>query len=374
MSTTQAHARAIIIFTTIKSDTMSDQGHRVKLTFIKTLLRTTGLSGEALTEAMSDYMEIDDASLDSSIEFLGQFSLPVRPGEGTSSQQHAGVETSSHADETIAHRTPIPGTSHHESQRLTPNVPPSTQLTPDSQASGRQSWRHHRQSSTPQGRSTRETPPQPPAPPSVPPPPPMRTCIGSLGVTCNILLDGAILKLGAGIALKRRMGDLCSSYLKQVHIPWDDQHEDDKKYVLNTLETEYGTGWSPKWMVKQMCKLMGHRRETARRYCMVSSNKRKATICMETWQFFRKEMCLRINFPQQKEAARKRVALRHTSRLGRMGRDGFVATFTKDYGRAPMAQEIEYATYCGYRALCQTLTDTPDPLEQHGEADMTEVA
>ncbi|KAI5061476.1 hypothetical protein GOP47_0023981 [Adiantum capillus-veneris] len=95
---------------------------------------------------------------------------------------------------------------------------------------------------------------------------------------------------------------------------------------------------------------------------------------METWQFFRKEMRLCINFPQQKEATRKRVALRHTSRLGRMGRDGFVATFTKDYGRAPTTHEIEYATYCGYRALCQTLTDTPDPLEQHGEADMTEVA
>ncbi|KAI5074443.1 hypothetical protein GOP47_0010404 [Adiantum capillus-veneris] len=85
-------------------------------------------------------------------------------------------------------------------------------------------------------------------------------------------------------------------------------------------------------------------------------------------------MRLRINFPQQKEAARKRVALRHTSKLGQMGRDGFVATFTKDYGRASTAQEIGYATYCGYRALCQTLTDTPDPLEQHGEANMTEVA
>ncbi|KAI5082824.1 hypothetical protein GOP47_0002567 [Adiantum capillus-veneris] len=34
-----------------------------------------------------------------------------------------------------------------------------------------------------------------------------------------------------------------------------------------------------------------------------------------------------------------------------MGRDGFVATFTKDYGRAPTAQEIEYATYCGYHAF-----------------------
>ncbi|KAI5063077.1 hypothetical protein GOP47_0021624, partial [Adiantum capillus-veneris] len=113
--------------------------------------------------------------------------------------------------------------------------------------------------------SHRETPSQPPpAPPSVPPPPPMRTCIGSLGVTCDILPDGAILQLGASITLKRRMRDLCSSYLKQVHIPWDDQHEDDKNYVLNTLETEYGIGWSPKWMVKQMCKLKGHRRDAAR--------------------------------------------------------------------------------------------------------------
>ncbi|MCO5597238.1 hypothetical protein L7F22_051314 [Adiantum nelumboides] len=130
---------------------MSDQGHRLKLTFIKTLLRTTGLSGEALTEAMSDYMEMDDAGLDSSIEFLG---------------------------------TPIPGTAHHESQRLTPDVPPSTQVTPDSQISGRQSR--------------------------------------------------------------------------------SDQHEDDKKYVINTLETEYGIGWSHKWMVKQMCKLMSHRRDVTR--------------------------------------------------------------------------------------------------------------
>ncbi|MCO5568233.1 hypothetical protein L7F22_021929 [Adiantum nelumboides] len=193
--------------------TMSDQGHRLKLTFIKTLLRTTGLSGDALTEAMSNYMEMDDADLDSSIEFLGRFSLPV---------------------------------------------------TPDSQISGRQSRRHHRQSSMPPDRSNRETSPQPPVLPSVPPSPLMRTCTGSLGVTCDILLDGAILQLGAGIALKRRMGDLCSSYLKQVHIPWDsDQHEDDKKYV-NTLETEYGTGWSHKWMVKQMCKLMSHRRNAAR--------------------------------------------------------------------------------------------------------------
>ncbi|KAI5079397.1 hypothetical protein GOP47_0004876 [Adiantum capillus-veneris] len=212
--------------------------------------------------------------------------------------------------------------------------------------------RHHRQSSTPPGRSTRETLPQPPAPPSVPPPPPMRTCIGSLGVTCDILPDGAILQLGAGIALKRWMQDICSSYLKQVHIPWDDQHEDDKKYVIDTLETERSmgqdgvtSGWSSKCANSWVIDAMQH-----------------GAI----------EMCLRINFPQQKEAARKRVALRHTSRLGWMGRDGFVATFMKDYGRAPTAQEIEYATYCGYRALCQTLTDTPYPLEQHGEADMIE--
>ncbi|MCO5586190.1 hypothetical protein L7F22_040129 [Adiantum nelumboides] len=85
-------------------------------------------------------------------------------------------------------------------------------------------------------------------------------------------------------------------------------------------------------------------------------------------------MRLRINFPQQKEAARKRIALHHTSRLGRMGRDGFVATFTKDYDRAPTAQEIKYATYCGYCSLCLTLVDIPKQLEQHGEADMAEVA
>ncbi|MCO5560063.1 hypothetical protein L7F22_013669 [Adiantum nelumboides] len=191
---------------------------------------------------MSDYMEMDIASLDSSNKFLGRFNLPIRPGEGTSSQPQAGAETSSHANQTIAHWTPIPGTMHHKSQRLTPDVPPGTQVTPDSQASGRQSRRHHRQSSTPPGRSTSEAPPQPPVPPSVPPPPQMSMCTGSLGVTCDILPDGAILQLGADIALRRRMQDLCSSYLNQVHIPWDDQHEDDKKYVINTLETEYGTG------------------------------------------------------------------------------------------------------------------------------------
>ncbi|MCO5604829.1 hypothetical protein L7F22_059002 [Adiantum nelumboides] len=130
------------------------------------------------------YMEMDDAGLDSSIEFLGRFSLPVHPREGTSSQPHAGAETSSHADQTIAHRTPIPGTAHHERQRLTLDVPPSTQVTFDSQISGRQSR--------------------------------------------------------------------------------SDQHEDDKKYVINTLETEYGRGWSHKWMVKQMCKLMSHQRDAAR--------------------------------------------------------------------------------------------------------------
>ncbi|MCO5601658.1 hypothetical protein L7F22_055781 [Adiantum nelumboides] len=123
---------------------------------------------------------------------------------------------------------------------------------------------HHQQSSTPPDRSTRETPPQPPVPPSVPPSPLMRTCTGSLGVTCDILPVGAILQLGAGITLKCQMRDLCSSYLRQVHIPWDDQHEDDKKYVISTLKTEYGTGWSHKWMVKQMCKLMSHRRNAAR--------------------------------------------------------------------------------------------------------------
>ncbi|MCO5601523.1 hypothetical protein L7F22_055645 [Adiantum nelumboides] len=109
-----------------------------------------------------------------------------------------------------------------------------------------------------------------------------------------------------------------------------------------------------------------------RRYCTVPSNKRKATICMETWQFFRKEMRLRINiYPQQKEAAQRRIALRHTSRLGRMGRDGFVATFVStDHSNFSFVSD----TYCGYRALCQTLIDSPDPLEQHSEADMVEVA
>lgn len=348
---------------------MSDQGRRVKLTLIKTMLRGIGLFGDTLSEAMADYVEMDDAGLDSAMEFLGRFNMPVRLGEGTSSQPHAGLETSSHAHTTV-HRTPIPGTSHHESQRLTTDVPPGTHVTPDSQASGRQSRRRHRQSSTPPARSTCETPAVPPA---VPPPVPMRTCIGTLGVTCDITPDGGILQVGAGIAFKRRMRDLCMSYLQRVHIPWEDQLEDDKKYVITTLEIEYGAGWSRKWLLKQMCKLMSHRRDNARRYCMVETNKRRADMCMETWQYFRKERRLRITFPQQKETARKRVQAGHTSRLGRMGRDGFVATFTKDYGRAPTAHEMEYVTYYGYRALQGTLTDRPDPLEQYGEDDMSEV-
>ncbi|KAI5062267.1 hypothetical protein GOP47_0022806 [Adiantum capillus-veneris] len=71
---------------------MSDPGRSVKLTIIKTLLRSTGLSVEALTEAMSDYVEMDAVGLDDAIEILGRFSMPVRPGEGTSSQPHVGAE------------------------------------------------------------------------------------------------------------------------------------------------------------------------------------------------------------------------------------------------------------------------------------------
>ncbi|MCO5563509.1 hypothetical protein L7F22_017153 [Adiantum nelumboides] len=100
--------------------------------------------------------------------------------------------------------TPIPGTSHHESQRLTPDVPPCTQVTLESDASGCQSQ--------------------------------------------------------------------------------SDQLEDDKKYVINLLEVEYGTGWSHKWLLKEMCKLMAHRqnntcfalaifwRTTANLLCFLDSN------------------------------------------------------------------------------------------------------
>ncbi|MCO5562880.1 hypothetical protein L7F22_016516 [Adiantum nelumboides] len=125
-------------------DTMSDQGHRVKLTVLKSLLRATGVSREDLPEAMADYEAMDDVSLDSAIDILGRGGTSVCPREGTSSRPHTGVETSSHAVHTTVHRTPIPGTSHHESQRLTLDVSLATQVTLDSQASGRQSRRSHR--------------------------------------------------------------------------------------------------------------------------------------------------------------------------------------------------------------------------------------
>ncbi|KAH7421125.1 hypothetical protein KP509_13G041600 [Ceratopteris richardii] len=105
---------------------------------------------------------------------------------------------------------------------------------------------------------------------------------------------------------------------------------------------------------------MAHRRDNARRYCMVEKNKRQASIPPESWQFFRRQLRLQESFPQQKAAAKKRVESGHTSHLGQMGHNGFVATFRKDYGRYPTKQEIEYATHFGYRRLSEYMQDHPD--------------
>ncbi|MCO5592580.1 hypothetical protein L7F22_046583 [Adiantum nelumboides] len=140
---------------------MSDPGHSVKLTIIKTLLWSTGLSREALTEAMSDYVKMDAIGLYDTIKICERFSMLVYLGEGRSSQPHVGAE-----DHTRAFWTPISGTLHHKSQWLTPHVPPCTLVTLESHASGRQSRSlRHQQNSTPPEISTCERPSHPRVPP-----------------------------------------------------------------------------------------------------------------------------------------------------------------------------------------------------------------
>ncbi|KAH7373988.1 hypothetical protein KP509_17G082600 [Ceratopteris richardii] len=136
---------------------------------------------------------------------------------------------------------------------------------------------------------------------------------------------------------------------------------------------EFGTGWSLKWCLKEMRTLMAHRRDNARRYCMVEKNKRRANIPPESWQFFRRQLRLQESFPQQKTAAKKRVESGHTLHLGQMGHNGFVATFRKDYGRYPTKHEIEYATHFGYRHLSEYIQGHFDAFEYYGETNMDEV-
>ncbi|KAH7299502.1 hypothetical protein KP509_24G015600 [Ceratopteris richardii] len=89
--------------------------------------------------------------------------------------------------------------------------------------------------------------------------------------------------------------------------------------------------------------------------------------------FFRRQLRLQESFPQQKAAAKKRVESGHTSHLGQMGHNSFVATFRKDYGRYLTKHEIEYATHFGYRRLSEYIQDHPDAFEYYRETNMDEV-
>ncbi|KAH7281008.1 hypothetical protein KP509_36G025200 [Ceratopteris richardii] len=106
---------------------------------------------------------------------------------------------------------------------------------------------------------------------------------------------------------------------------------------------------------------------------MVEKNKRRPNIPPETWRFFHRQLRLQESFSQQKVVAKKRVESDHTSHLGQMGHNGFVATFRKDYGRYPTKHEIEYATHFGYRHLSEHMRDHSDAFEYYGETDMDEV-
>ena len=82
---------------------MSDPSCIVKLNIIKNLLRGQGLLGDVLSKAMANYETAKEVVLDQTIEIMSRFMMPISPGEGTSSQPHAGVETSLHAP-TTTHR------------------------------------------------------------------------------------------------------------------------------------------------------------------------------------------------------------------------------------------------------------------------------
>ncbi|KAH6555490.1 hypothetical protein KP509_1Z250100 [Ceratopteris richardii] len=45
---------------------------------------------------------------------------------------------------------------------------------------------------------------------------PMRTCIGTLGLECDIEPEGNIVYIGNGLEFKRRMRALCDSYLRFI--------------------------------------------------------------------------------------------------------------------------------------------------------------
>ncbi|MCO5610711.1 hypothetical protein L7F22_064952 [Adiantum nelumboides] len=69
------------------------------------------------------------------------------------------------------------------------------------------------------------------------------------------------------------------------------------------------------------------------------------------------------------EAATAKIQSGHTSHLGRMERDGFIATFTKDYGHPLTLAKNIAATSTGYRALKSTLPPA-HTFEVHGQTDM----
>ncbi|MCO5582429.1 hypothetical protein L7F22_036324 [Adiantum nelumboides] len=75
--------------------------------------------------------------------------------------------------------------------------------------------------------------------------PPYRMCIGESQVTCDIDAEGRIVPIGGSRLFHLRIGSLLETYMSRLH----DQLELDKKFVLNHLEREFGTGRSHKRML-----------------------------------------------------------------------------------------------------------------------------
>ncbi|KAH7287396.1 hypothetical protein KP509_32G054100 [Ceratopteris richardii] len=67
-----------------------------------------------------------------------------------------------------------------------------------------------------------------------------------------------------GLEFKRRMRALCDSYLHFVPLKWIEFDAREKKYVLSSLEIEFGIGWSHKWCLKEMRIFMEHHCDNAR--------------------------------------------------------------------------------------------------------------
>ncbi|MCO5605185.1 hypothetical protein L7F22_059365 [Adiantum nelumboides] len=315
---------------------------------LKGLLRAAGIPREQIAEDIVEYQQLSDEELEATIRRLQEVLRPLGADEGSSQDPHAGR----------AHRTPLPEPADATQQALDTTQPPPDGVVTQEDHATRVPSRQVRRCT-----STTPTPSASGSHLSAMPSPGsssqhqglFRTCVGSYGVTCDIDIDGRVVPIGGGRLFRQRIGQLLELYMPRLHVLWPDQLELDKKFVIAQLEREFGVGWRHKQVLKEMATLLRHRRNNARRYAMVPENKRPAGFNEESWTHFRREMRFRVEYKQQKEAAQARVGSGHTSHLGRMDKHGFIATFIKDYGRAPTAAEIELATYQGYKALQRTL-------------------